>query len=59
MVTPTPQSLGQLLREGKPELHLIHHVIVVHIGGTLSQQSWGADQSNVLLSTGYSSLNYC
>ncbi len=27
LVTPTPQSFGQLLREGKPELHLIHHVI--------------------------------
>ncbi len=35
MVTPIPQSFGQLLREGKPELHLIHHIIVVHIGGTL------------------------
>ncbi len=35
MVTPTPKSFSQLLREGKPELRLIHHVIVVHIGGTL------------------------
>ncbi len=35
MVTPTPQSFGQLLREEKPELHLIHYVIVVHIDDTL------------------------
>ena len=32
---PTPQSFSQLLRGGKPELHLIHHDIVVHVSGTL------------------------
>ncbi len=51
MVTPTPHSFGQLLKEGKPELHLIHHVIVVHID---VQQSWAAGQSNGFLSTGLS-----
>ena len=35
LVTPTPQAIGQLPIAIKPEPHLIHHVTVVHIGGTL------------------------
>ncbi len=34
--TPTPPSVGQLLGAINPELYLIHHVTVVHIGGNLS-----------------------
>ncbi len=34
-MTPTPPAIGQLPRAIKPESHLIHHVTVDHIGGTL------------------------
>ena len=35
LLTPTPPAIGQLPRAIKPEPHLIHHVTVIHIGGTL------------------------
>ena len=38
--TPTPLHCSQLPSAINPEPYLIHHIIVVHIGGTLCNILW-------------------